>query len=187
MSLLLAGPTWAGKNNNTKGKKMSYEIEYVIRVLATGIGATIVMDLWALFLRRCFTIPSLNYAMVARWIGHFHHGKFQHENIAKAQAVYAENVLGWGLHYLTGIVFSAVLLGLYGLEWFRNPSLFPAIIFGIATVIVPFFILQPGLGAGIAASKTPQPHIARLRSLAAHAVFGLGLYLSARLLALIMA
>jgi hypothetical protein len=36
--------------------------------------------------------------------------------------------------------------------------------------------MQPCLGFGIAASKTPKPNIARLRSLIAHFVFGLGLY-----------
>ncbi|OVZ64709.1 hypothetical protein CDO44_00395 [Pigmentiphaga sp. NML080357] len=55
----------------------------------------------------------------------------------------------------------------------------PALALGVATVVAPFFILQPGLGAGIAASKTPRPNAARLRSLVTHAVFGLGLYISA--------
>jgi hypothetical protein len=43
--------------------------------------------------------------------------------------------------------------------------------------------MQPGLGLGIAASRTPQPNVARLRSLATHAVFGLGLYAAAAILA----
>jgi len=47
-----------------------------------------------------------------------------------------------------------------------------------ATVIMdaPFFLMQPGMGAGIATSKTPRPNAARLQSLITHAVFGLGLY-----------
>ncbi|WP_264346966.1 DUF2938 domain-containing protein [Rheinheimera sp. MM224] len=38
--------------------------------------------------------------------------------------------------------------------------------------------MQPALGSGIAASKTPSPAKARLKSLLTHSVFGLGLYLS---------
>ena len=34
------------------------------------------------------------------------------------------------------------------------------------------------MGAGIAASRTPKPGVARLRSLMAHASFGVGLYLA---------
>lgn len=43
--------------------------------------------------------------------------------------------------------------------------------------------MQPAMGAGIAAANTPTPWKNRLRSLANHAVFGLGLYLAAALLA----
>ncbi|MNW02868.1 hypothetical protein D3C71_1987200 [compost metagenome] len=49
----------------------------------------------------------------------------------------------------------------------------------MVSVAAPFFILQPGMGAGIAASKTPRPNTARLRSLMAHAIFGVGLYVAA--------
>jgi hypothetical protein len=40
--------------------------------------------------------------------------------------------------------------------------------------------MQPAMGAGIAASRTPRPAAARIHSLVMHAVFGLGLFLAAR-------
>jgi hypothetical protein len=46
-------------------------------------------------------------------------------------------------------------------------------------------MMQPGMGAGIAASKTPNPNAARLRSILAHTAFGIGLYGSALLSALL--
>jgi len=75
-----------------------------------------------------------------------------------------------------------MLLGVVGEPWTAQPTLAPALLFGILSVAAPFFILQPGMGAGIAASKTPRPNTARLRSLIAHAVFGAGLYLTAWIL-----
>jgi hypothetical protein len=45
----------------------------------------------------------------------------------------------------------------------------------------PFLILQPGMGRGIAASKTPQPNVARLNTLITHLSFGVGLYLGVRI------
>ena len=42
----------------------------------------------------------------------------------------------------------------------------------------PFLIMQPGMGAGIAASRTPRPAAARMQSLVTHGVFGLGLYVA---------
>jgi hypothetical protein len=49
---------------------------------------------------------------------------------------------------------------------------------------VPFFVMQPAFGAGVAASKTPRPAQARLRSLMTHGVFGVGLYAGAWLVSL---
>lgn len=70
-----------------------------------------------------------------------------------------------------------------GAEWVHQPTLYPALAFGFVTVIFPFFILQPGLGLGIAASKTANPNQLRLRSLLNHSIFGIGLYLCALILA----
>jgi hypothetical protein len=50
---------------------------------------------------------------------------------------------------------------------------------GIGTVAAPFLLMQPGMGAGLAARRSPRPAAARLHSLVTHAVFGLGLYASA--------
>ena len=61
--------------------------------------------------------------------------------------------------------------------------LLPALGFGVVSLAAPFFILQPGMGAGIAAAKTPNPNLARFRSLVAHASFAIGLYLAATLFA----
>jgi hypothetical protein len=152
--------------------------EFIYRVLAIGIGATIVMDLWALLLKQ-FGVPSLNFAFLARLIGHLPQGKWIHESIAKAAPVRGEVWIGWCAHYYIGISFAALLVSIYGLNWVRSPSLPPAMMIGITTVVSPLFILQPALGAGIASSKTPRPLFNTLKSLVTHAVFGIGLYLAA--------
>lgn len=72
-----------------------------------------------------------------------------------------------------------MLLALWGLDWARRPSLAPALIVGLGSVAAPFLLMQPGMGAGLAARRTPRPGFARLQSLITHAVFGVGLYLAA--------
>ncbi|HDS1595229.1 TPA: DUF2938 family protein, partial [Stenotrophomonas maltophilia] len=114
-------------------------------------------------------------------------GRFRHDGIGRAAAVSGERALGWTAHYVIGVVFAALLLAVAGSDWVQAPTLWPALAFGILSVAAPFFILQPGMGAGIAASKTPAPRKARLRSLVAHSVFGVGMYLSALLLAAVRA
>jgi len=153
--------------------------ELVLRALMIGIGATAVLDLWAVFQARVLKMPAANFRMLGRWIGHFPRGQFLHENIASALPVRDELAIGWAVHFGVGIVFATLLVAIMGIEWARQPTFLPALIVGVVTVVAPFFIMQPSMGAGIAASKTPNPNTARLRSLVSHTVFGIGLYVSA--------
>jgi hypothetical protein len=66
-----------------------------------------------------------------------------------------------------------------GQEWVEQPTLAPALLVSTATLVAPFFVLQPGMGLGIAASRTPRPNAARLRSVATHTVYGVGLFVTA--------
>jgi hypothetical protein len=162
---------------------VSEGLEFVIRAALIGIGATVVLDLWAAFLKRVFGGPSTNWGMVGRWFGHFPRGRFVHDEIAKAPPVRGELVIGWGAHYAIGVIFAALLLAIWGIGWARHPTPLPALIVGLLTLAAPFFVMQPAMGSGIAASKAPSPTVARLRSIAAHLVFGIGLYGSALLFA----
>jgi hypothetical protein len=139
------------------------------------------MDLWALSLTYIFGVPPPNYGLVGRWLGHFPRGRFAHDNIAKASPVRGERMIGWVAHYAIGVIFAGLLLAISGLDWARHPTPLPALILGLVTLAAPFLIMQPGMGAGIAASKTPKPNVARLRSFLTHLVFGVGLYGSALL------
>ena len=80
---------------------------------------------------------------------------------------------------MIGITFAIAFVAVVGNNWLQHPTLIPAILFGVVTVLIPFFIMQPAFGLGLAASKTSNPTQARLRSLINHAVFGIGLYLFA--------
>jgi hypothetical protein len=153
-------------------------LEFVVCTLLIGGGATVVMDAWALLLGR-LGIPSLNFALLGRWIGHLPQGQWMHESIAKAAPIRGEQVIGWCAHYSIGIGFAALLLATFGLAWARSPSLLPALLVGIVTVVAPLFVLQPALGAGIASSKTATPVFNTVKSLVTHTVYGFGLYLAA--------
>ncbi|MCH8544461.1 MAG: DUF2938 domain-containing protein [Alcanivorax sp.] len=158
---------------------MMIEPIYIAKAIAVGAGATLVMDLWAVFLKRVFSIPSLNYCLVGRWMGHMPDGVFRHTNIATAQQKRGECTVGWVAHYGIGIVYALALVLIVSPLWLHQPTVLPALLIGLVTVTIPFFLMQPAFGMGIAASKTPNPLQARLRSLMTHAVFGLGLYVSA--------
>ena len=146
-------------------------------VILLGLGATLTTDLWALFLNRAFRIPSPNYCLLGRWLLHMPEGTFKHSNILSAPQKGAECTLGWIAHYSIGILFAIAFVTVAGERWIQHPTLFPALLFGVVTVVAPLFLLQPAFGFGFAASKTPHPAQARLRSLMSHIAFGLGLYI----------
>ena len=158
---------------------MSIEASYILPAVAIGIGATLLMDLWNLFLKRVFDVASLNYCLLGRWLRHMLGGTFSHASITAAPQKPFECAVGWIAHYTIGIVFALVFVVLASGAWLARPTFLPALLYGIGTVVFPFFIMQPSLGLGIAASRTPKPMHARLKSLVTHSVFGVGLYLCA--------
>lgn len=159
-----------------------FSLPLIADVVLVGIGATALMDLWLWLLSR-LGVPGTGFAMVGRWVGHFGRGAFAHVAIAKAAPIRFERGLGWATHYLVGIAFAALLVGVQGAAWLDRPTALPALVFGLLSVAAPWFVMQPAMGAGVLARKTPTPLKTGLRNLANHAVFGAGLYLAAAMLA----
>jgi len=161
-------------------------IEILIATAFVGLCATLFMDLWAMFLKYAFKVPSGNYCLVGRWLRHMEGGVFRHPSIAAAAKRPAECAVGWIAHYAIGALFALALVALATPQWLRSPTPVPALIFGIVTVAIPFFIMHPSFGLGFASSKAPNPTQARLRSLMSHTAFGVGLYVSALVLSSIV-
>ena len=155
------------------------EANVVLGAIAIGVGATLVMDLWNLFLKRMFSIPSLNYCLLGRWVRHMLRGTLRHASITAAPPKSLECTVGWIAHYTIGVVFALVFVAWTSGDWLARPTVLPALLYGIGTVVFPLFIMQPALGLGIAASRTPNPTHARMKSLVTHTVFGVGLYVCA--------
>jgi hypothetical protein len=163
---------------------MTQIAELLLVSVILGIGGAALMDLWGVVARRILGVQGLDYALLGRWIAHMPRGRFFHERIAAAEAVGGERVLGWMAHYAIGVGFAVPLVMLWGSEWVRHPTLLPPMLIGMATIAAPWLVMQPAMGAGVAASRTPKPWAARLRNLVTHAVYGLGLYVTAMALSL---
>ena len=151
----------------------------ILRAIGIGLGATLAMDLWNLFLKRALGVPSLNYCLLGRWVRHMERGTFRHASIADATPMPAECAVGWMAHYSIGVTLGVVFVVLSGRAWLAQPTALPALLYGLGTAVFPFFVMQPSLGLGMASSRAPDPTRARLKSLMTHLVFGIGLYVSA--------
>jgi len=164
---------------------MTVEANTFLCTMIVGIGATFALDLWTAFLRIAFKVPSANYCLVGRWLRSMPEGTFTHRSIAAAPARGFECALGWIAHYAIGAGFTLALV-LASPGWLAQPTILPALLVGLMTVAMPFLVMQPAFGLGVAASKTPNPTQARLRSLATHVAFGFCLYVSAQVLKLLI-
>lgn len=159
---------------------MEQALQFTARAFLLGILATALLDLWMLLLKR-LKVPTLDMALLGRWFGHLMHGRLTCGPIAAAATVCHERTIGWVAHYAVGILFAAVFAGVIGEAWMRQPAFAPALLFGIATVAAPLFVMQPAMGAGIASSRTRTPLLNVFKSIVNHAVFGGGLYLAAKI------
>lgn len=150
--------------------------------LFIGIGATMVFDLWNLMLNRLFAIPLPNWAMVGRWFGNLFSGRFVHADMGRANPVAHELRLGWAFHYAVGASFGLATALIGGPGWNKAPTWPLPMAIGLGTVLLGWFVLAPGMGAGIAARLKPNASQIRMLNLIAHTVFGLAMFTLARLI-----
>ena len=153
-------------------------VERAFQILTMGVIATMAIDLWATFANGVLGWPRTNWRMVGRWIGHIPKGQFTHASIASSPSIRHELVIGWTFHYVVGCIYAGLYVLLVSAVQMYQPTLKSALLFGLATVLAPWFLLQPGLGLGIFASRAPRPNLVRLQNLIIHIMFGLALYYS---------
>jgi len=155
---------------------MTIDLMTVLKGVLIGIGGTVALDLWASTLKALTDTPATNWAMVGRWLGHMPQGRFVHEAIAKATLVRHELLLGWAFHYGIGVAYGLVLVLVQGSTWLDRPSPLAPLVLSWALLVAPYFVMMPGLGLGIAGSRTPKPNLTRLKSVLGHTAFGLGMF-----------
>jgi hypothetical protein len=119
--------------------------------------------------------------MVGRWIGLMPRGSFVQLQLGKASKVPGELVIGWAFHYIVGAGYGLLLVAIRGADWLRQPVIAAPMTLALMLLVLPYFLMMPGMGMGIAASRAPKPNVARLMSILGHSVFGVGMYLTALL------
>jgi len=149
----------------------------ILHGMFIGLVATVLMDIWALALKSSYNVPTTNWAMVGRWVGHLQDGQLTHRSIADAAPVTGEGPLGWATHYAIGLLYGIGYLWLMRDIVGEAPSLSSAIVFSVVLLVAPWLILQPGLGLGVFAHRAPKPWLVRGVNISIHVVFGIGMYI----------
>lgn len=66
---------------------MSVEADYILGTISIGIGATLVIELWNLFLKRTFSIPSLVFVFHVRFGPHVANSRGAYDQTFERQLV----------------------------------------------------------------------------------------------------
>lgn len=142
-----------------------------------GIAGAVLMDLTETAAARIGLTSGVNIALVGRWFRGLMRGRFAHADILASPSLPGEARLGWIFHLLIGggavaLVYPAVLLTL-GLSPVAHPLL-GGLLFGLATSLLPWFVLLPSFGWGWFGRRGPRGANALLASPLSHIPYGLG-------------
>ena len=144
-------------------------------MILMGVLATLFMDMLAVILVESRVIhPLIKPDAVGRWTLYMFRGKFVHKDINETPALNYEKSATLLSHYLIGIALAGIYLLIESKAQVIRHQPWMALIFGIATVFLPWLWLYPSMGLGFLAMKTPQKSPYIITSLVNHTNFGLG-------------
>ena len=146
-----------------------------IELILIGIGSCVFFDLWQRVFQIFTSIPPSNWALVGRWfIGLTSNGCLIANQLSEQPETKHETPVGWSVHYSVSIIYAYVFAMLVQLELLK-PIIIDGLLFGVASVAVPWLFFMPAMGSGIFASNAPNPGLACALAMMMHSIFGLSL------------
>ncbi|MDB4858298.1 DUF2938 domain-containing protein, partial [Alphaproteobacteria bacterium] len=116
-------------------------------------------------------IPPSNWAMVGRWsLGLMTSGQLIARDLESQAERKNELAVGWLVHYSVAIGYAAVYAQLMHAT-ILQAGLIDGLIFGVISVVVPWFFFLPCLGKGMLARLTPNPPLVCALALMMHSLF----------------
>jgi hypothetical protein len=142
-----------------------------------GIVGAVLIDITETYAAKFGITSGVNIALVGRWFLSLLHGQFAHANIVDSNSFTHEVKAGWAFHFFVGGGGVALIYPLFfqvtGLPFTSN-HLLGGLIFGLATSLLPWFVLLPSFGWGFFGRHGPQGTNALLASTLSHIPYGLG-------------
>jgi hypothetical protein len=142
-----------------------------------GIVGAILMDITENYAAKVGIRSGVNIALVGRWCLGLLRGQCFHANILHSKPFPNEINVGWAFHFLIGGGGVAILYPFFfqvtGLAFPEN-HLLGGVLFGLATSLLPWFILLPSFGWGLFGRRGPAGANALLASPLSHIPYGFG-------------
>ena len=150
-------------------------ILYLASAVLGGVFSTLLMDIGSMLIRTTGLTAGAPPAIIGKWFMYVLRGRLTHADIVSSPDIQIKMPLALAIHYSIGIVLASVFVAFVawqhphrGLFWF-------AVGFGLITTVLPWFLMFPAMGWGIAGARGPQRFLLTRTSLVNHAFYGLGL------------
>ena len=144
----------------------------IFHIVIIGIVSCLAMDMWQRLLKLLYDINPSDWGVVGRWfLLLVSRRKIYNPTIDQEAPIKNELMIGWIVHYSVAILYSIFFYILleYGI---CTASLINGIIFGLISVVVPWFFFMPVLGKGFLGMKTPSPLMACSLAVGSHIAIG---------------
>ncbi len=146
---------------------------FIFDPIIAGIVCCIAMDVWQRILFLTFNIPPTNWSITGRWFMMLISKKIIfNQNLDHENPVKYELQIGWAFHYWVAIIYGFAYYFLLAVFDILDTSILSGLIFGLISVIVPWFFYLPVTGKGFMGNKTPNPTLTILLSTSSHIVVG---------------
>ena len=146
---------------------------FIFDPIIAGIVCCIAMDVWQRILFLTFNILPTNWSITGRWFMMLISKKIIfNQNLDHENPVRYELQIGWAFHYWVAIIYGFVYYFLLAVFDILDTSILSGLIFGLISVIVPWFFYLPVTGKGFMGNKTPNPTLTILLSTSSHVVVG---------------
>jgi hypothetical protein len=146
---------------------------FIFDPIIAGIVCCIAMDVWQRILFLTFNIPPTNWSITGRWFMMLISKKIIfNQNLDHENPVRYELQIGWAFHYWVAIIYGFAYYFLLAVFDILDTSILSGLIFGLISVIVPWFFYLPVTGKGFMGKKTPNPTLTILLSTSSHVVVG---------------
>ncbi len=144
----------------------------IFHIVIIGIVSCLAMDMWQRLLKLLYNINPSDWSVVGRWfVLVVSDRQIYNPTIDQVAPIKNELMIGWIVHYSVAILYSIFFYILleYGI---CTASLINGIIFGLISVVVPWFFFMPVLGKGFLGMKTPSPLMACSLAVGSHIAIG---------------
>lgn len=154
----------------------------VWRAVSIGLVSTMSMDILSALAIRLRVIAPLAPNLVGRWFVSVARAHPLHNDIALATPVSHEVGIALPVHYAIGTSLAALFVWATAYFGWPTRNLSLAVGFGISTSVLPWLIMFPAMGYGVAGWHGPEGTRLFTSSLVTHAFFGVGIGIAFRLI-----